>query len=155
MQAQNWTTLLSDRVDRSSLSFPEGKCRAVSRHHPFRFGKRKTATSAALSKDRTCWTLFQSHHWLSWFHRFQQAQHTFACVAVNLVDGKEYVFHNGRLPLLCARAWQSSCIYSVRLNGMVLVDGGLQQQLSGGRRSGRWGGHHHRCRFGDQRLEEQ
>ena len=50
----------------------------------------------------------------------------FACVAYNLVDGREVVFRSG-IPATAIRASMSipGAFTPVRLNGMVLVDGGM------------------------------
>ncbi len=127
VQAQNWTTLLSDRVDRSSLSFPE-KENAERFLVTIPFGLEK--------KDRNFSGVIKGQNLLNLFSNLTIGYHDsidfnklnipFACVAVNLVDGKEYVFHNGRLPLAMRASMAIPAAFTpVRLNGMVLVDGGL------------------------------
>lgn len=50
----------------------------------------------------------------------------FACVATNIVDGKEIVFHNG-VPAVSIRASMSipGVFTPIKKDGMILVDGGL------------------------------
>ena len=50
----------------------------------------------------------------------------FACVAVDMVSGKDYVFHKGSLPLAMRASMAIPAVFTpVRLDSMVLVDGGL------------------------------
>ena len=50
----------------------------------------------------------------------------FACVAVDMVSGKDYVFHKGCLPLAMRASMAIPAVFTpVRLDSMVLVDGGL------------------------------
>lgn len=50
----------------------------------------------------------------------------FACVCENLVDGKEYVFHSGKLALAMRSSMSIPGVFEpVKWNGMVLVDGGM------------------------------
>ena len=49
----------------------------------------------------------------------------FACVAVDMVSGKDYVFHKGSLPLAMRASMAIPAVFTpVRLDSMVLVDGG-------------------------------
>ena len=51
----------------------------------------------------------------------------FACVATNIVDNSEIVFHSGRLPQAMRASMAIPAAFSpVRIGGMVLVDGGLK-----------------------------
>jgi len=51
----------------------------------------------------------------------------FACVATNIVDNSEVVFHNGRLPQAMRASMAIPAAFSpVRIGDMVLVDGGLK-----------------------------
>lgn len=54
----------------------------------------------------------------------------FACVAVDVVDGKDYVFHKGSLPLAMRASMAIPAVFApVRLDSMVLVDGGLNDNF--------------------------
>ena len=51
----------------------------------------------------------------------------FACVATNVIDNSEYVFHGGRLPIAMRASMAIPAAFSpVRIGDMVLVDGGLK-----------------------------
>ena len=51
----------------------------------------------------------------------------FACVATNIIDNSEVVFHNGRLPQAMRASMAIPAAFSpVRIGDMVLVDGGLK-----------------------------
>ena len=51
----------------------------------------------------------------------------FACVATNVIDNSEYVFHGGRLPIAMRASMAIPAASSpVRIGDMVLVDGGLK-----------------------------
>ena len=51
----------------------------------------------------------------------------FACVATNIMDNKEIVFHSGRLPQAIRASMSIPAAFSpVRMGDMVLVDGGLK-----------------------------
>jgi NTE family protein len=48
------------------------------------------------------------------------------CVAVDVVDGKEYVFRKGSLPVAMRASMAIPAVFTpVRMDSMVLVDGGL------------------------------
>ena len=58
---------------------------------------------------------------------FNQLNIPFACVALNVVDGQEYVFHHGSLPLAMRASMAIPAVFApVRLDSMVLVDGGIK-----------------------------
>ena len=51
----------------------------------------------------------------------------FACVATNIIDNSEVVFHSGRLPQAMRASMAIPAAFSpVRIDGKVLVDGGLK-----------------------------
>ena len=54
----------------------------------------------------------------------------FACVATNIMDNSEIVFHSGRLPQAIRASMSIPAAFSpVRLGNMVLVDGGLKNNF--------------------------
>lgn len=54
----------------------------------------------------------------------------FACVATNIIDNSEVVFHSGRLPQAMRASMAIPAAFSpVRLGDMVLVDGGLKNNF--------------------------
>ena len=51
----------------------------------------------------------------------------FACVATNIMDNSEVVFHSGRLPQAMRASMSIPAVFSpVRIDDMVLVDGGMR-----------------------------
>lgn len=127
VRQQDWAMLLSDQVKRNELSFPE-KENAERYIVSLPFGKeKKDRTISGVIKGQNLQNLFSEltvgYHD---FKDFNQFPIPFACVAVNLVDGKEYVFHKGSLPLAMRSSMAIPAVFTpTRLDSMVLVDGGL------------------------------
>lgn len=124
---QDWTMLLSDRIKRSSLTFPE-KENAERYILSLPFGKEK--------KDRVIQGMIMGQNLMNLFSNltigyhdsvdFKQFNIPFACVAVDVVDGKDYVFDKGSLPLAMRASMAIPAVFApVRLDSMVLIDGGL------------------------------
>ena len=127
VKAQDWTMLLSDRIARSSQSFPE---KELSERYilslPFGMGK-KDRTIQGMIKGQNLQNLFSNltvgYHDAVDFSLFRNS---FACVAVDVVDGKEYVFTQGSLPVAMRASMAIPAVFApVRMDSMVLVDGGL------------------------------
>lgn len=125
--AQDWTMLLSDRVKRSNLSFPE-KENAEQYILSLPFGKeKKDRMISGMIKGQNLQNLFSNltigYHDSVDFNAFNIP---FACVAVNVVDGKDYVFRSGSLPLAMRASMAIPAVFTpVRQDSAVLVDGGL------------------------------
>lgn len=124
---QDWPLLLSDRVKRSELSFPE-KENSERYVISLPIGKEK--------KDRFISGMIKGQNLQNLFSNLTVGYHDsvdfntlkipFACVAVDLVSGKDYVFHDGSLPLAMRASMAIPAVFTpVRLDSMVLVDGGL------------------------------
>ncbi|MCB9018074.1 MAG: patatin-like phospholipase family protein [Prevotellaceae bacterium] len=61
---------------------------------------------------------------------FNKFPRKFACVAINVVDGSEVVFHSGVLYKTMRASMAVPGLFSpVRMNGMVLVDGGMRNNF--------------------------
>lgn len=129
--AQDWTMLLSDRVKRNSQSFPE-KENSEKYILSLPFGKEK--------KDRTISGMIRGQNLQNLFSNLTIGYHDsvdfnklnipFACVAVNVVDGKDYVFRSGSLPMAMRASMAIPAVFTpVRLDSMVLVDGGLNDNF--------------------------
>ena len=119
---QDWSMLLSDRVKRSNLTFPE-------KENSERYGRsKKEITIQGMIKGQNLQNLFSDltigyHDSVD----FNQLNIPFACVALNVVDGQEYVFHHGSLPLAMRASMAIPAVFApVRLDSMVLVDGGIK-----------------------------
>lgn len=124
---QDWTMLLSDRVKRSDLSFPE-KENSERYILSLPFGKNK--------KDRVINGVIKGQNLQNLFSNLTIGYHDsvdfnafpipFACVAVDVVNGREHVFHRGSLPLAMRASMAIPAVFTpVRLDSMMLVDGGL------------------------------
>lgn len=124
---QDWTMLLSDRVQRSSLSFPE-KENSERYIVSLPFGKEK--------KDRMIGGVIKGQNLQNLFSNLTIGYHDsvdfntfaipFGCVAVDVVDGREYIFRRGSLPVAMRASMAIPAIFTpVRLGDKVLVDGGL------------------------------
>lgn len=129
--AQDWTMLLSDRVKRSSQSFPEKEnSEKYILSLPFGVEKKDRIISGVI-KGQNLLNLFSNltigYHDSVDFNTFKIP---FASVAVNIVDGKEYVFREGSLPLAMRASMAIPAVFTpVRLDSMILVDGGLNDNF--------------------------
>lgn len=127
VKAQDWTMLLSDRIERSSQSFPE---KELSERYilSLPFGKdKKDRVIKGVIKGQNLQNLFSNltvgYHDAVDFNTFRNS---FACVAVDVVDGKEYVFRKGSLPVAMQASMAIPAVFApIRIDSMVLVDGGL------------------------------
>lgn len=127
VKSQDWTMLLSDRIERSSQSFPE---KELSERYVLSlpFGKdKKDRVIKGMIRGQNLQNLFSNltvgYHDAVDFNSFRNA---FACVAVDVVSGKEYVFNKGSLPEAMRASMAIPAVFApVRLDSMVLVDGGL------------------------------
>ena len=125
--SQDWQLLLSDRVKRDNLTFPE---KENSERYvislPFGIDKKDRLVDGMI-KGQNLQNLFSNltigYHDSVDFRSFPIP---FACVAVNLVDGKDYVFQKGSLPIAMRASMAIPAAFTpVKLDSMVLVDGGL------------------------------
>ncbi len=125
--AQDWELLLSDRVKRDNLTFPE---KENSEHYvvSFPFGKEK--------KDRMAGGVIKGQNLQNLFSNLTIGYHDsvdfktlpipFSCVAVDLVNGKEFVFEKGSLPIAMRASMAIPAVFTpIKLDSMILVDGGL------------------------------
>lgn len=129
--AQDWTMLLSDRVKRSNLSFVE-KENAERYILSLPFGmEKKDRMISGMIKGQNLQNLFSNltigYHDSVDFNKFNIP---FACVAVDVVDGKDYVFRKGSLPLAMRASMAIPAVFApVRIDSAVLVDGGLNDNF--------------------------
>ncbi len=127
VREQDWEMLLSDRIERNSLFFPE-KENAERYVLSLPFGKeKKDRIIDGVIKGQNLQNLFANltigYHDSVDFRSFRIP---FACVAVDLVSGQDYVFRRGSLPLAMRASMAIPAVFTpVRLDSMVLVDGGL------------------------------
>ena len=124
---QNWTFLLGDKVKRRDLTFA---VKETSERYAlsFYYGKdRESRFPAGFIKGQNVYNLFSDltigyHDSLD----FSKLPIPFACVAANIVDGKEIVLKSGNL-VQSMRASMAipGAFTPVKLDSMVLVDGGI------------------------------
>jgi len=129
VRAQDWTYVITDKEDLRKQSFLDRK-----KHNTYflnmglTIGKRDL-NAGGLIKGKNLAELFQKL-----FVRYTDSldfnkdlQIPFACVATNIMDNSEVVFHSGRLPQAIRASMSIPAAFSpVRLGDMVLVDGGLK-----------------------------
>lgn len=126
VRAQDWTTLLSDRTDPMRLTLPQRQeqntyflIRNLSNQHPQRGG------------------IIRGHNLDILFHQlcedyldsisFDSLPIPFACVATDIVSNREVVFHSGHLTEAMRASMAIPGVFTpVRIDNMVLVDGGLK-----------------------------
>lgn len=124
---QDWELLLSDRVKRNTQFFPEKEnSERYILSLPFGISKKDRIIKGVI-KGQNLQNLFSNltigYHDSVDFNSFNIP---YACVAVDLVTGKEHVFHNGSLPVAMRASMAiPAALNPVRLDSMVLVDGGL------------------------------
>lgn len=132
VRVQDWTVVLSDRDDLSLQSLHERKkqntyiyTRSIQLH------KQEEVTGGGFVHGKNIGMLFQK---LTMPYTdsidFSRLPIPFACVATNMVDNTEYVFHGGLLSQAMRASMAIPGVFSpVRLGDMVLVDGGLQNNF--------------------------
>ena len=122
VELQDWDMLLSDKVKRSHLLFPEKeKAERYIVSLPFGLEKKDRVIDGVVKGLFSDLTI--GYHDSADFNSFLIP---FACVAVDMVSGKDYVFHKGSLPLAMRASMAIPAVFTpVRLDSMVLVDGGL------------------------------
>ena len=127
VRKQNWGFLLSDRIKRSAMSLTD---REHSEQYvlSFPFMKNpKDAVAGGIMKGQNLANLFSDltvgyHDSIN----FNKLPIPFACVSQNIVNGEQIVFHEGELATAMRASMAIPGVFTpVRINDMVLVDGGL------------------------------
>ncbi len=124
---QDWSFLLSDKVKRTSQSFLQKESDAkYVLSIPFTTDFHSTQ-AGGLIKGRNLNNLFIDL--MPGYQDtidFNDLPIPFACVAENIVDGSEVVFHDGVLPVAMRASMAIPAVFSpVVIDGQVLVDGGM------------------------------
>ncbi len=127
VRKQDWQFILSDAVNRNEeLLIKKQYSEQYTISVPFE-KKPKDALKGGVIAGRNIARLFSEL--TMGYHdsiNFNKLPIPFACVAQNLVDGKEYVFHSGKLALAMRSSMSIPGVFEpVKWNGMVLVDGGM------------------------------
>lgn len=124
---QDWLFLLTDRLERPALAFPEKeKADKFLLSLPVTKDKR-TRIPAGLIKGQNIYSLFTDltvgYHRCDDFSRFPIP---FACVATDIVTGKPAVLKSGSLPLAMRASMSIPGVFTpVKLDSMLLIDGGI------------------------------
>lgn len=124
---QDWMSLLTDRMERPALSFPE-KEKADKYLLTIPIGKdKKKLLPAGLVKGQNIYSLFcdltVGYHQHQDFTRFPIP---FACIATDIVSGKAVVLDKGSLPLAMRASMAIPGVFTpIRLDSMLLIDGGI------------------------------
>ncbi len=127
VQRQDWMTLLTDRLDRPSLSFPE-KEKADKYLLTLPIGKdKKKLLPAGLVKGQNIYSLLcdltVGYHQNRDFRNFPIP---FACVATDIVSGKPVVLDRGSLPLAMRASMAIPGVFTpIRMDSVLLIDGGI------------------------------
>ncbi|HOI26176.1 MAG TPA: patatin-like phospholipase family protein [Paludibacteraceae bacterium] len=125
-----WKDLISDEVSRNKQSFDK-KQRSERYVLSIPFKKPDKMLDGGLFRAQNVTNqiselTFGYHDSLD----FNEFPRKFACVAINVVDGNEVVFHSGVLfKTLRASMAVPGLFNPVRMNGMVLVDGGMRNNF--------------------------
>ena len=132
VRVQDWTVVLSDRDDLSLQSLHERKKQNTYIYNrSIQLHKQEEVTGGGFVRGKNIGMLFQK---LTMPYTdsidFSRLPIPFACVATNMVDNTEYVFHGGLLSQAMRASMAIPGAFSpVRLGDMVLVDGGLQNNF--------------------------
>ena len=126
-RSMNWNVLLSDKIDRDRLPFTR-KETDEKYLFTYSFGnKLKDAKLGGVIQGQNLDNLFSE---LTFgYHspiNFDSLPIPFACVAVNVVDGKEYVFRSGVLQTAIRSSMSIPGAFTpVEIDSMILIDGGV------------------------------
>ena len=128
VRKQNWTFLLSDRIKRSAMSLTDReRSEKFIVSIPFTKSPKDAASSGGIIKGQNLANLFSDL--TMGYHdsiNFDKLPITFACVAANVVNGEQIIFHNGILSTAMRASMAIPGVFTpVRQDSMVLVDGGI------------------------------
>jgi len=127
VKAQDWPFVLSDKIRRKDESIPE---RDDSEQYIYTLSFRKSLKEAGegglirgQNIDNLLSTLTIGYHDSIDFGKLPIP---FACVSEDVVEGKQIVFQNGKLPQAMRASMAIPGVFApVRMNDWVLVDGGI------------------------------
>ena len=128
VRKQNWTFLLSDRIKRSAMSLTDReRSEKFIVSIPFTKSPTDAASSGGIIKGQNLANLFSDL--TMGYHdsiNFDKLPIPFACVAANVVNGEQIIFHNGILSTAMRASMAIPGVFTpVRQDSMVLVDGGI------------------------------
>ena len=128
VRKQNWTFLLSDCIKRSAMSLTDReRSEKFIVSIPFTKSPKDAASSGGIIKGQNLANLFSDL--TMGYHdsiNFDKLPIPFACVAANVVNGEQIIFHNGILSTAMRASMAIPGVFTpVRQDSMVLVDGGI------------------------------
>ena len=128
VRKQNWTFLLSDRIKRSAMSLTDSeRSEKFIVSIPFTKSPKDAASSGGIIKGQNLANLFSDL--TMGYHdsiNFDKLPIPFACVAANVVNGEQIIFHNGILSTAMRASMAIPGVFTpVRQDSMALVDGGI------------------------------
>lgn len=131
VRVQDWVYVLSDKDDLSHQSLREREKQNTYVFSTSIKGRSDAAVGGGLILGKNINTLFNA---LTAPYNdsidFNKLPIPFACVATNIVDNTEYVFHSGLLSVAMRASMSIPAAFSpVRMGNMVLVDGGLRNNF--------------------------
>jgi len=129
VRAQDWTYVITDKEDLRNQSLLDRKKESTYLFTmSLTIGKRDL-NAGGLIKGKNLAELFQKLFvgYTDSLDFTNDLKIPFACVATNIMDNSEVVFHSGRLPQAIRASMSIPAAFSpVRIGNMVLVDGGLK-----------------------------
>ena len=129
VRKQDWTYVITDKEDLHNQSYLDRKKAST---YLFTTGLtigKHSSDAGGLIKGKNLAELFQKLFvgYTDSLDFNKDLKIPFACVATNIMDNSEVVFHSGRLPQAIRASMSIPAAFSpVRIGDMVLVDGGLK-----------------------------
>ena len=132
VRAQDWTYVITDKEDlRKQSLLDRKKANTYLFSTGLTIGKH-SVNAGGLIKGKNLAELFQKLFvgYTDSLDFTNDLKIPFACVATNIMDNSEVVFHSGRLPQAIRASMSIPAAFSpVRIGDMVLVDGGLKNNF--------------------------
>ena len=132
VRKQDWTYVITDKEDMSKQSYLDHKkLNTYLYSMGLTFGKRDLG-AGGLIRGKNLAELFNQLciGFLDSLDFNRDLPIPFACVATNIMDNSEVVFHSGRLPQAMRASMSIPAAFSpVRIGDKVLVDGGLKNNF--------------------------
>ena len=129
VRAQDWTYVITDKEDLRNQSLLDRKKESTYLFTTSLTIGKRDLNAGGLIKGKNLAELFQKLFvgYTDSLDFTNDLKIPFACVATNIMDNSEVVFHRGRLPHAIRASMSIPAAFSpVRIGNMVLVDGGLK-----------------------------
>ena len=129
VRAQDWTYVITDKEDLRNQSLLDRKKESTYLFTTSLTIGKRDLNAGGLIKGKNLAELFQKLFvgYTDSLDFTNDLKIPFACVATNIMDNSEVVFHSGRLPQAIRASMSIPAAFSpVRIGNMVLVDGGLK-----------------------------